>query len=213
MPQELEAVFDGTALQLEVPLNLAAGTRVRIVVENVLPNEVKPPKTFLKTAQSLKLRGNPIGRRKLTNICMGKLFPTMTEVFLDTSFAIALSSVTDQNHVRAVQLANQIETNKTRLVTTQAILLEIGNALSKQRHRAAAIQLLESLETDPSVEVVLLTNSLYKLAFNLFKQREDKEWGLVDCISFIVMQDRGITDALTADTHFQQAGFRALLRD
>lgn len=137
----------------------------------------------------------------------------MTEVFLDTSFAIALSSVTDQNHVRAVQLANQIETNKTRLVTTQAILLEIGNALSKQRHRAAAIQLLESLETDPSVEVVLLTNSLYKLAFNLFKQREDKEWGLVDCISFIVMQDRGITDALTTDTHFQQAGFRALLRD
>jgi uncharacterized protein len=137
----------------------------------------------------------------------------MTEIFLDTSFAIALSSVTDQNHVRAVQLANQIETDKTRLVTTQAILLEIGNALSKQRHRVAAIQLLESLETDPSVEVVLFTNSLYKLAFNLFKQREDKEWGLVDCISFIVMQDRGITDALTADTHFQQAGFRALLRD
>jgi uncharacterized protein len=137
----------------------------------------------------------------------------MTEIFLDTSFAIALSSVTDRNHVRAVQLANQIETDKTRLVTTQAILLEIGNALSNQRHRVAAIQLLESLETDPSVEVVLFTNSLYKLAFNLFKQREDKEWGLVDCISFIVMQDRGITDALTADTHFQQAGFRALLRD
>ncbi|MFM6025600.1 MAG: type II toxin-antitoxin system VapC family toxin, partial [Dolichospermum sp.] len=74
------------------------------------------------------------------------------------------------------------------------------------------IQLLESLETDPSVEVVLLSNSLYKLAFNLFKQREDKEWGLVDCISFIVMQDRGISDALTTDIHFQQAGFRALLR-
>ncbi|MFM6219474.1 MAG: type II toxin-antitoxin system VapC family toxin [Dolichospermum sp.] len=136
----------------------------------------------------------------------------MNEVFLDTSFAIALSSVTDQNHARAVELANQIETNRTLLVTTQAILLEIGNALSKQRYRASAIQLLESLETDPNVEVVLLTNSLYQVAFNLFKQREDKEWGLVDCISFIVMQDRGITDALTADTHFQQAGFRALLR-
>ncbi|MFM6253122.1 MAG: type II toxin-antitoxin system VapC family toxin, partial [Dolichospermum sp.] len=136
----------------------------------------------------------------------------MNEVFLDTSFAIALSSVTDQKHARAVELANQIETNRTLLVTTQAILLEIGNALSKQRYRASAIQLLESLETDPNVEVVLLTNSLYQVAFNLFKQREDKEWGLVDCISFIVMQDRGITDALTADTHFQQAGFRALLR-
>jgi uncharacterized protein len=137
----------------------------------------------------------------------------MTEVFLDTSFAIALSSVTDRNHVQAVELANQIETARTSLVTTQAILLEIGNALSKQRYRAAAIQLLESLETDSSVEVVLWTNSLYRLAFNLFKQREDKEWGLVDCISFIVMQDRGITDALTADIHFQQAGFRALLRN
>ncbi|MBE9203827.1 type II toxin-antitoxin system VapC family toxin [Synechocystis salina LEGE 06099] len=137
----------------------------------------------------------------------------MTEVFLDTSFAIALSSITDQNHVRAVQLANQIEANKICLVTTQGILLEIGNALSKQRYRKAAIQLLESLETDPSVEVILLSNSLYKSAFNLFKQREDKEWGLVDCISFIVMQDRGITDALTADAHFQQAGFQALLRD
>ncbi len=74
--------------------------------------------------------------------------------------AIALSSVTDQNHVLAVKLANQIETNRTRLVRTQAILLEIGNALSKQRYRVAASQLLESLETDPSVEVVLLTNSL-----------------------------------------------------
>ncbi|NJM64613.1 MAG: type II toxin-antitoxin system VapC family toxin [Acaryochloris sp. RU_4_1] len=137
----------------------------------------------------------------------------MTEFFLDTSFAIALSSVTDQNHLQAVQLANQIETNKIPLVTTQAILLEIGNALSKQRYRAAAIELLESLETDSSVEIVIVTNSLYRLAFNLFKQREDKEWGLVDCISFIVMQDRGIIDALTADTHFQQAGFRALLRE
>ncbi|MEL6438995.1 MAG: type II toxin-antitoxin system VapC family toxin [Cyanobacteria bacterium J06621_8] len=137
----------------------------------------------------------------------------MAEVFLDTSFAIALSSITDQNHAKAVEIAGQIETDKITLVTTQAILLEIGNALSKKRYREAAIQLLEALETDPTVKVILLTNSLYKSAFNLFKQREDKEWGLVDCISFIVMQERGITEALTADSHFQQAGFRALLKD
>ncbi|MBD2654523.1 hypothetical protein H6G45_13735 [Synechocystis sp. FACHB-383] len=65
MLQELEAVFDGTALQLEVPLNLAAGTRVRIVVESVLPNEVNAPKTFLKTAQSLKLQGEPDWSEKI----------------------------------------------------------------------------------------------------------------------------------------------------
>jgi uncharacterized protein len=137
----------------------------------------------------------------------------MIEVFLDTSFAIALSSQTDRNHLQAVELAGQLELHKTRLVITQAILLEIGNALYKQRYRIAAIQLLESLETDRNVEIVLLTKDLYRQAFNLFKQRQDKEWGLVDCISFIVMQERGITDALTADAHFQQAGFRALLRN
>jgi hypothetical protein len=65
MLQELEAVFDGTALQLEKPLNLAAGTRVRIIVESIVSNKVKPPKTFLKTAQSLKLEGQPDWSEKI----------------------------------------------------------------------------------------------------------------------------------------------------
>jgi predicted nucleic acid-binding protein len=137
----------------------------------------------------------------------------MHEVFLDTSFAIALSATTDQNHAKAVNLAEQIELQNLYLVTTQAILLEIGNALSKQRYRTAAIQLLESLESDPNVEIVSLTNELYCAAFELFRNRQDKEWGLVDCISFVVMQNRGITEVLTADEHFNQAGFRALLRN
>lgn len=136
----------------------------------------------------------------------------MNEVFLDTSFVIALSSITDQHHAKAIKLATQLETHQTRLVTTEAILLEIGNALSKSKYRMAAIQLLESLENDPNVEIISLTKDLYFAAFRLFKQRPDKEWGLVDCVSFIVMQNRGITDALTADAHFQQAGFRALLK-
>jgi len=135
----------------------------------------------------------------------------MIEVFLDTSFAIALSSVSDKNHLKAIQIADQVEKSQTRLVTTQAILLEIGNALSKKKYRLAAIQLLESLEADPNVEIIELINPLYTEAFELFKNRRDKEWGLVDCISFIVMENRGITDALTADRHFSQAGFRALL--
>jgi uncharacterized protein len=137
----------------------------------------------------------------------------MAEVFLDTSFTIALSSSSDQNYLRAVKLATQIKANKTRLLTTQAILLEIGNALSKQRYRVEAIQLLEALRNDPSIEIIQLTNQLFTSALDLFKERRDKEWGLVDCVSFVVMRDRGITEALTTDAHFQQAGFRALLRD
>jgi uncharacterized protein len=140
------------------------------------------------------------------------LLKKMAEVFLDTSFAIALSATTDQNHARAVNLADQIEKSGTRIVTTQAVLLEIGNALSKQRYRVAAIQLLESLVADPNVETVPLSNDLYDSAFNLFRNRIDKEWGLIDCVSFVVMQEQGIIEALTADEHFNQAGFRALLK-
>jgi uncharacterized protein len=136
----------------------------------------------------------------------------MAEVFLDTSFAIALSATTDQSHARAVDLANQLEENGTRLVTTQAILLEIGNALSKQRYRVAAIQLLESLVSDPNVKIVPLSSDLYNAAFNLFRNRLDKQWGLIDCVSFVVMQERGISEALTTDDHFNQAGFQALLK-
>jgi len=136
----------------------------------------------------------------------------MREFFLDTSFAIALSAITDQNHAKAVELAEQIEAQNIRLVTTKAILLEIGNALSKQKYRTGAIQLLESLELDPNVEIIPVTNELYNAAFQLFRSRQDKEWGLVDCISFVVMQNRGIADALTADEHFNQAGFRASLK-
>jgi hypothetical protein len=72
MLQELEAVFDGTALQPEVPLNLAAGTRVLIIVESIVPNEVKPPKTFLKTAQSLNLQGDPDWSEKIDQYLYGE---------------------------------------------------------------------------------------------------------------------------------------------
>jgi uncharacterized protein len=135
------------------------------------------------------------------------------EVFLDTAYAIALSSPNDQFHARAVELADQLEILGTRVVTTRAVLLEIGNALSKQRYRQAAVRLLDSLEADPQVDIVPVSEPLYARALQLYRERPDKDWGLTDCISFLVMQDRSLTEALTTDEHFQQAGFRALLRE
>jgi len=135
------------------------------------------------------------------------------EVFLDTAYAIALSSPTDQFHARALELAEQLEALGTRLVTTRAVWLEIGNALSKQRYRQAAVQLLDALEADPTVDIVPLLEPLYARGMQLYRTRPDKEWGLTDCVSFLVMQDRGLTEALTTDEHFQQAGLRALLRE
>jgi uncharacterized protein len=134
-----------------------------------------------------------------------------TKVFLDAAYAIALSVPKDRYHVRAVCLADELEALKTRMVTTQAVMLEIGNALSKQRYREAAVELLKSLEADPNVEIVPLSEELYARAFHLYWNRADKEWGLTDCVSFSIMQDLKITEALTTDDHFQQAGFQALL--
>ena len=135
-----------------------------------------------------------------------------SEVFVDTAYAIALSSRNDLFHQQAVQLAREIKASSVRLVTTRAIVLEIGNALSKQRRRHAGIKLLDALEADPNVEIIPLSEGLFQRAWQLFRERADKEWGLTDCVSFVVMQERSLTEVLTTDEHFHQAGFQPLMR-
>jgi hypothetical protein len=144
---------------------------------------------------------------------MARILTPGGSVFLETAYAVALASTTDAFHHQAVALADELEASGTQLVTTWGVLLEIGNALSKLQYRVAALKLLSSLQGDASVEIVPLSGPLLEQAVNLYSERLDKEWGLTDCLSFVVMEARSIRDALTADEHFQQAGFRALLRE
>ncbi len=104
------------------------------------------------------------------------------KVFLDTAYAIALSSEEDSLHELALRIADDLEEQQTGMVTTQAIMLEIGNALSKKRFRHAAVALLEALECDPKVEIVPFSQELYGKAFDLFRNRPDKDWGLIACL-------------------------------
>jgi|GEM_PF-1299274 len=110
-----------------------------------------------------------------------------TKVFLDTAYAIALSSSTDAHHRKAIELAEQLESSSVKLITARPVVLEIGNALARLRYRQAAVALLRSLERDPNVEIVPLTEELYAQGFDLFQNRPDKEWGITDCISFVIM--------------------------
>ncbi len=135
----------------------------------------------------------------------------MIKVFLDTAYFIALLANSDKFHLKAHKLSQWVVDNHIHTVTTRAVLLEVGNALSKRRYRQATTMLLASIERNADIEVVPLTESLYAQALELFQSRSDKEWGLVDCVSCIVMQEQGISEVLTADSHFQQMGFRALL--
>lgn len=137
--------------------------------------------------------------------------PMKNEIFLDSAFIIALASKTDSFHEKALQISETLDGKI--LVTTRAIMLEVGNALSKRSFRKAGVALLNSLEMDDNVAIISLSDELFTKGVELYSKRIDKEWGLIDCISFVVMQERGILQALTTDIHFQQAGFQALMRE
>jgi predicted nucleic acid-binding protein len=133
-------------------------------------------------------------------------------LFLDSAYAIALAAPGDETHSRAAGLAAELRSRNQQMLTTEAVVFEIGDALAKPRFRRTAIELMTSIFTDPRIEVVHITPALVQRAFDLFERRPDKAWGMTDCLSFIVMEDRGIRQALTTDEHFEQAGFVALLK-
>jgi predicted nucleic acid-binding protein len=95
---------------------------------------------------------------------------------------------------------------------TEAVLLEIGDALAREQ-RAFAAAFIEQCYRTPNLRVVSVATPLLQRALAIFQARPDKTWGLTDCLSFVVMQDHELTDALTTDGHFTQVGFRALLRE
>jgi len=130
-------------------------------------------------------------------------------IFVDTVFVIALINRRDQYHAVASELADQVE--GLPLLITDAILLEIGNALSAN-FRAEAAEIIEHFLAAEEVKVARLTPQIFDRALEMYKKYHDKEWSLVDCVSFTVMREAEITRALTFDQHFIQAGFEALMR-
>jgi uncharacterized protein len=136
----------------------------------------------------------------------------MNPVFVDSAYLIALAVSNDQHHRAALNWASEFEKEDARFVTTRAVCLEIGSALCRPHLRAAASRTFDALENDHRVALIELTPALVAEAQTLFRERPDKEWSLGDCISFVVMNQWEISDALTTDIHFEQAGFRALLR-
>ena len=121
-----------------------------------------------------------------------------------------LVNIRDEYYEKANELVEYYD--KMPLLVTDAVLLEIGNSLARS-HKQAAIDVLDEFRTSDRIEIVRLDESLFEKAFELYKSHSDKSWGLVDCISFVVMRENGITDALTHDIHFSQAGFRPLMRE
>jgi uncharacterized protein len=133
----------------------------------------------------------------------------MTPLFADTFYFLALVSPNDAAHRRATSFTLRLDGG---LVTHAWSVTELADALANSPGRAAFHAVFDSLRTDPCVTIVPPSAELFDAGLRLYLSRPDKHWSLTDCISFIVMQQRGLTDALTGDHHFEQAGFNALLK-
>lgn len=132
-------------------------------------------------------------------------------LFVDTGYLIALIVADDVHAEEAAAWCAKIRAERTPLVTSAAILIELGDGFAKARKWGRARIVIDALRSDPIVSVVTVDESVLSRALALRDTYADKDWGLTDCTSFVIMREQGISAALACDSHFQQAGFRALL--
>lgn len=138
----------------------------------------------------------------------------MPNIFVDTSGWGNLIDVSQPFHTLAATLYRLARQQKHKIITTNCIITELVALLTSplKLSRNVAISFIQNLKTSPYVEIQHIEADINAQAWQLLTSREDKEWSLVDCSSFIVMQQRNIIEALTNDQHFKQAGFIRLLR-
>ena len=132
-------------------------------------------------------------------------------VFLDTSGWIALLNSADALHSAASSVLSALRLRSSMIVLTDWIVAETGNGLARTKARQRFPLAVEMIRRSPRARLIPVSASLFQAALDLYASRPDKTWGLVDCASFLVMQEHRIAEAVTNDRHFEQAGFRCLL--
>jgi len=129
--------------------------------------------------------------------------------FADTSYFLALLNPQDDWHTAACDASTNLA---EPILSTDWVLTELADAMCQGRNRSTVVAFLRLLRRREDVTLVPASRELLDRGLDLFARRPDKQWSLTDCISFLVMSDHGVTDALTTDHHFEQAGFTALLK-
>ena len=133
----------------------------------------------------------------------------MTTAFADTFYFLALLDSREERHPQAAAASRDPQ---LRLVTTEWVLAEFGDAYCHPQDRADFVALYRTLANHPRVKIIPADTRLFQRGVDFFEQRQDKGWSLTACLSFVAMRDEGIAQALTGDKHFEQAGFTALLK-
>lgn len=133
----------------------------------------------------------------------------MRRLFADTHFYIALLNRGDESHQAARDFYQTEDFGP--IITTAWVLIELADGMANERSREGCAKFIEYLRQDEETVIIEANSGVYWRGFDLYRRRPDKDWSLTDCISFVVMADEGLTEALTGDHHFEQAGFAALL--
>lgn len=133
-------------------------------------------------------------------------------VFVDTAAWLALVNKSEDLHEAARSVRDSLVRQKAKLVTTDFVVVEIANSLARLPLRGVAHKLIDFVRASDTVEIVAITSEFFERAYQLYCSHDDKEWGLTDCTSFVVMRNLKIIRAFTADRHFEQAGFTVLLK-
>jgi uncharacterized protein len=131
----------------------------------------------------------------------------MTSLFLDTSYLIAVESANDQHHKAASAHWRSLLKSPRRLVTSSYVLVEVVTLLNNRHSHSKAVELGNNLLSSRLFNVVHVNEELFYEAWRYFQKYKDKRYSLADCVSFVLMKKLGITEALTFDKHFVQAGF------
>ena len=133
----------------------------------------------------------------------------MSRVFADTFYFLALINPRDQAHARALAFTAAFQ---GQMVTTAWVLTEFADAMGSPANRMEFVATLDDIRSNSQMRIMPPDQALFDEGIRLYANRPDKHWSLTDCISFVVMQQGGIREALTGDHHFEQAGFVALLK-
>ena len=138
----------------------------------------------------------------------------MSSLFVDTSGWASLFVANQPYYPQAEQYFCLAFQEQKRIYTTNYIIAELVALLNSPLRvsRSRIFENIDAIKTATYIEIVHIDDVTDTLAWTLCKSRIDKAWSLVDCTSFIVMQQMEIQEALTTDQHFEQAGFIRLLK-
>lgn len=135
----------------------------------------------------------------------------MQRIFVDTAALVALGNKRDDWHEQAVLISRQLTLVGCQFVTTEAVLLEVGNTFSQARFKSVASRLIDTARRSPRWQCFPVDSALLNDGLALFQSMSDKDWSLTDCLSIVVARQQRIDQIFTTDHHFMQAGLKILL--